>query len=439
MALLLALSACTAEEAPVVQTANVARAPVSEVVEAPATVGARATASLTSPAAGTVAKLYVSDGDTVKKGEILARISAPQARDRLKEAKKADRQAARPVSFGGAPSVPSLRLPNGIDPHVRKSFAQARQAARKVEDKAIRRHLLSAIDLAERQHRSQQKALNGIVGGLNRMLTSFTGQLGAGMSGLSSSMSSLQAASRSQTRAALKAAEETVEGLTIKAPFGGVVTLGGGGGSATPALPDLAELVSGGGVPAQAAGSSAGTIAEGVPVGQGETLLSVTDVSELNLRADVDETDVLLVENGTRAEVEFDAVPGAVYTAEVTGVGVTPQEGATGGVSYPVRLSLAEGRFDDGSEAPDPKPGMSAVVRMIVKESPEAVAVPAAAVVTSGRDTVVWAVVGGRAERRTVTLGAEGDAYVEVVNGVKVGDRVITRGADGVRQGQEIP
>ncbi|WP_169807478.1 efflux RND transporter periplasmic adaptor subunit [Herbidospora mongoliensis] len=436
MALLL-LPACTAEEAPLVQTAAVARAPVSEVVEAPATVGARATASLTSPAAGTVVKLYVSDGDTVKKGEILVRIGAPQARARLKEAKKADKQAAKPVSFGGAPRVPSLTLPSGLDVHVRKSFAKARAAAREVADKAIRRQLLSAIALAEEQHRSQQRALNGIVSGLNRTLTSFTGQLGAGMSGLSSSMTSLQAASRSQTRAAVKAAEDTVKGLTVKAPFSGVVTLGGGG-SAAPSLPDLSDLVSGGGIPAQSTGSSAGTIAEGVPVSQGAALLTVTDVSELSLRADVDETDVLLVEKGTRAEVEFDAVPGAVYDAEVTGVGVTPQEGATGGVSYPVRLQLADGRFDDGSEAPDPKPGMSAVVRMIVKESPEAVAVPAAAVVTSGRDTVVWAVVGGKAERRTVKLGAEGDAFVEVVDGVNVGDQVITRGADGVRQGQEI-
>ncbi len=101
--------------------------------------------------------------------------------------------------------------------------------------------------------------------------------------------------------------------------------------------------------------------------------------------------------------------------------------------------TLAGGRFDDGADAPDPKPGMSAVVRMIVKESPEAVAVPAAAVVTSGRDTVVWAVVNGKAERRSRQARRGGDAFVEVVSGLNVGDRVITRGADGVRQGQEVP
>jgi multidrug efflux pump subunit AcrA (membrane-fusion protein) len=81
---------------------------------------------------------------------------------------------------------------------------------------------------------------------------------------------------------------------------------------------------------------------------------------------------------------------------------------------------------------------MSAVVRLTVRESPDAVAVPASAIVSSGRESVVWVVRNGKAERRVVKLGAQGDAEVEIVSGLAVGDRVVVKGADTVRPGQPL-
>jgi multidrug efflux pump subunit AcrA (membrane-fusion protein) len=452
--LLVAIAACSSPETPAVQIAQVTRAPVSEVVEAPATVGARATAALTTPASGTVAKLYVQDGDTVEKGEILARISSPQAQDQLDEARKADKQASKPVSAGGgvrtSVSLPPLKIPASYDAQVARYFTQARKAAGKVENRAIRAQLLAAIDAAQAQQKAQRRALSEVAAGLNRsvdqVLSQVSGQVGAGLSGLTASMSSLQAASRSQTRAAVKAARRTVDGLVIRAPFDGVVTLGGASsGAGTAGLGGLlgqlpAGLAGQAGAAASApSGRSGGTVATGVPVAAGDTIVTVTDVSTLTLSADVDETDVLLVEDGTPAEAEFDAVTGATYTATVTGVGVTPKEGATGGVSYPVRLSLGAGHYDDQSPAPAPKPGMSAVVRLTVRQAPEATAVPASAIVTSGRETIVWAVRDGKAERRVVKLGAQGESTVQILSGVSPGERVVVRGADTVRQAQTLP
>ncbi|MBE3008669.1 HlyD family efflux transporter periplasmic adaptor subunit [Microbispora sp. NEAU-D428] len=451
LAVLLA-AGCTSSEPQKAPVAVVTRTTVSEVVEAPATVGARATATLTAPASGTLARLYVQDGDTVKKGEILARISSPQARQQLSAARKADRQAARPVSFGGAPMsvrLPRLRLPGSLDAHVDRSFAQARKAARSIGDRAARTRLLAAIDAADKRRRAQRRALDEVLDGLTRSLdqtlSQVSGQVSAGMSGLSASMASLRAASRSQTRAAVRAAEQTVDALVVRAPFGGVVTLGGASSGAGAA--GLGALVSqlpagpasqAGAAAAAPAGRSGGTVATGVPVAAGDPLVTVTDVSVLTLSADVDETDVLLVRRGTPAEVEFDAVTGATYTATVTGVGVTPKEGATGGVSYPVRLRLGRGAYDDGSAAPAPKPGMSAVVRLAVRRSENATAVPASAIVTSGRETIVWAVRDGKAERRVVRLGAQGDAVVEILSGLSPGERVVVKGADAVRPGQSL-
>ncbi|MBD3143249.1 efflux RND transporter periplasmic adaptor subunit [Microbispora bryophytorum] len=452
LAVLLA-AGCTSSEPQKAPVAVVTRTTVSEVVEAPATVGARATATLTAPASGTVARLYVQDGDTVKKGQILARISSPQARQQLSAARKADRQAARPVSFGGGAPVgvrlPRLRLPSSLDAHVARSFAQARKAARSIGDRTARARLLAAVDAADKGQRARRRALDEVLDGLTRSLdqtlSQVSGQVSAGMSGLSASMASLRAASRSQTRAAVHAAEQAVDALVVRTPFGGVVTLGGAspatGAGGLGAL--VSQLPAGPASQAAAAaaapaGRSGGTIATGVPVAAGDPIATVTDVSVLTLSADVDETDVLLVRRGTPAEVEFDAVTGATFTGSVTGVGVTPKEGATGGVSYPVRLRLGRGAYDDGGAAPAPKPGMSAVVRLAVRRSENATAVPASAIVTSGRETIVWAVRGGRAERRVVRLGAQGDAVVEILSGVSPGEQVVVRGADAVRPGQSL-
>ncbi|MFI7639192.1 efflux RND transporter periplasmic adaptor subunit [Nonomuraea sp. NPDC049400] len=436
-----ALTGCTSDPPPSVQVGEVGRGPVTEVVEAPATIGARASATLRSPAQGTIAKLYVREGDHVRKGEILAKISSPEARSRLQQARQAAK-AATPASF----ATPSVRLPSldtrAFDRKVAAHFAKARKEARKVEDAGTRKQLLNAIDLAQAQHRAQTRALTSITAQLNR---SISGMLSGVTSGLAGSMASLQAVSKSQAKAALKAAESTVKSLTIRAPFGGVVTLGraSGGGGMPSGVEGLLSQLPGGGqqlpsVPST--GSTSGSpVAVGVPVSAGDSIVTVTDVSRLTLAADVDETDVLLVKKGVRAAVELDAVPGATYTAVVTGIGVTPMEGTTGGVSYPVRLTLGPGAFDDGSKAPTPKPGMSAVTRLTVRESPSAVSAPASAIVSSGRESVVWAIRNGVAERRVVKLGAQGDAVVEVLSGLSVGDRIVVKGADSVRQGQQLP
>ncbi|MEV0971950.1 efflux RND transporter periplasmic adaptor subunit [Microtetraspora glauca] len=443
------LAGCSGPAPPEPQIGRVARAPVREIVEAPASVAARATAALVAPASGTVAALYVQDGDTVKKGQILARIRSPQAETQLDEARRAARRASRPLpAVGGVSPVrlPALKPPRSLDARLARCFADARKAARKVEDPAVRRRLLAAVDAAEAGSRAQRRALTDVANDLNRSieqaLSQVTGRIGAGLSGLTASMSSLQEASGSQARAAVRAAKATVDGLVIRAPFGGIVTLGGpSSGTGTAGLGDLiGRLPAGlsGQVASAPSGRSGGTVAAGVPVAAGDTVVTVTDVSTLTLAADVDETDVLLVSKGVPAEVEFDAVTGATYRAEVTGVGVTPKEGATGGVGYPVRLTLGPGAYDDGSPAPRPKPGMSAVVRLTVKESPDALAVPASAIVSSGKESVVWVVRNGAAERRTVRLGAQGDAEVEVVSGLMAGERIVVRGADTVHANQPI-
>jgi RND family efflux transporter MFP subunit len=170
----------------------------------------------------------------------------------------------------------------------------------------------------------------------------------------------------------------------------------------------------------------------------GQPLLTVTDSSTLSLTAEVDETDVLLVRPGVPAWAELDALPDARYAAEVASIDPTPTTSTRGGVSYVVRLALGRGTAADGSSAPTPRPGMSAVVDLQVRTSRGAVSVPSSAVFRSGNRDAVWIVTNGVARERLVRLGAQGQARVEVLEGVEQGELLVVRGADRVREGQRV-
>ncbi|MGH3680289.1 MAG: efflux RND transporter periplasmic adaptor subunit, partial [Natronosporangium sp.] len=147
----------------------------------------------------------------------------------------------------------------------------------------------------------------------------------------------------------------------------------------------------------------------------------------------------LLVQPGVTAELELDAAPGARYPATVTAVDLLPTPSARGGVAYRVRLTVQAGRTVAGTAAPSPRPGMSAVAQLQVGEALGTVAVPAAAVLRIGDADMVWTVQDGRATRVPVTVGVQGRDLVEIVSGLRPGDRIVVRGADRVTERQRLP
>jgi multidrug efflux pump subunit AcrA (membrane-fusion protein) len=82
---------------------------------------------------------------------------------------------------------------------------------------------------------------------------------------------------------------------------------------------------------------------------------------------------------------------------------------------------------------------MSAVASLKVRTAKNAVAVPAAAVFRDGDRDAVWLVDDGVARKQDVTLGAQGEEQIQVTEGVAIGDTIVVRGADQVRDGQEVP
>ena len=73
-----------------------------------------------------------------------------------------------------------------------------------------------------------------------------------------------------------------------------------------------------------------------------------------------------------------------------------------------------------------------------LEERATAVLVPPEAIVRDGAMSVVFVAVGDRAERREVTTGVVDEESIEIAEGVRAGELVITRGHSGLRDGALI-
>ncbi len=424
------LSACGSDGSSV-ELGPVERRSVAEVVEAAGAVVARTQVTLRAPASATVDTLTVKSGQQVRQGDVLMTLDSPAAEDALAAAE------AAAAEVGDT----DIDIPAGNNVADSESARAAEQAFDDAEELARMLPEGPARDAALAQTASLRASFTAAQAQAQAAIDNFS----AGLGSLAEALSSISAAGRLQTQAAVAAARRTVEALTIKAPADGIVTLGSGngGGGADPsallgALPPEASALLGATGGGSTTTASGGPVGVGSPVESGGLLATVIDDSELTLRAEVDETDILTVTEGIPAEIELDAVPGAVYPSQVKFIDLAPTSSARGGVGYAVTLSLQPGKLADGSDAPKPRPGMSAVVSLQVAEADDALSVPASAVVRDGDRDTVWRIENGKAARREVSLGAEGQEYVQILRGLEDGDTVVVRGADEVREGDKV-
>lgn len=153
-------------------------------------------------------------------------------------------------------------------------------------------------------------------------------------------------------------------------------------------------------------------------VKDGADLVNLEDISSVKVDFRVPERFMDRVQRGQELEVVVDALPNKPFRAKVDAV--DPQVDSAG------RSALLRGRIDN----PDGKlkPGMFARVRLTLSEREKALVVPEEAIVPQGNKITVWKVVDGKAMRTEVKTGARRDAKVEIVEGLQLGDMVVTAG-----------
>jgi HlyD family secretion protein len=173
-------------------------------------------------------------------------------------------------------------------------------------------------------------------------------------------------------------------------------------------------------------------------------LLTVSDLSIIQVNVRVDETDVVRLHLTDSAEVTIDAFPDTSFTGRVTKISKSAVQGlgATAGgtnqaVDYNVEVTL-----DNPPEGV--RPDLSATAKIVTATRDSALSIPIIALTvreheaisteTAPQDTSkgeeevegVFVLVDGTAEFRPVKVGIAGEEYFEVLDGLSAGDSIVS-------------
>ncbi len=164
--------------------------------------------------------------------------------------------------------------------------------------------------------------------------------------------------------------------------------------------------------------------ATGANVAAGTVLFRVVDASQVHVVGQMSETDAPRARSATAAEFEVPGVEGRVPAGRLASVGkvLDPQ-------SRTLPITFV---FDN--RALRLPVGQSVFLHLLLKDTGSRPVVPAAAVVDdAGRPIVFVQREGETFERRAVTVGARAGDLIQIAQGVKPGERVVTKGAYLVR------
>ena len=157
----------------------------------------------------------------------------------------------------------------------------------------------------------------------------------------------------------------------------------------------------------------------------GQPMFTLIRDGALELRADVAEGDLVRLAVGQTASLSFAGAPG-VLTGTVRLVEPT--------IDATTRLGRARISIDDPSRV---RAGMFVQAEVLVAER-NTLAAPVSAIGASGTQATVMRVRDGVVEQVSVTTGIRQDQWVEITDGLSVGDVVVTKAGAFVRDGDQI-
>ncbi len=162
-----------------------------------------------------------------------------------------------------------------------------------------------------------------------------------------------------------------------------------------------------------------------VPARSGETLRAgdplvvLTDPKAVEVKASVIEEDLPLVRIGQEASLFFDAAPDLVMVGKVARISPKRLDGDR--PLYSIYIEVDATQLSEGLV-----PGMSADASVSINKVSNTLRLPRAIVKAGSGGTAkvtVWT--NGQRESRTVKVGLRGDTYVEILDGLREGEEVV--------------
>jgi membrane fusion protein (multidrug efflux system) len=163
-------------------------------------------------------------------------------------------------------------------------------------------------------------------------------------------------------------------------------------------------------------------------VKEGQDLVNIEDIGLLKIDFRLPESYLAQLRPGQQLEVSSDALPGQGFTAVLDAINPLVDAGGRA-IALSANLRNGEARL---------RPGMFVRVRLIFEQRNKALLIPEQALIPDSQAPYVYRVVDGRAKRTPVVTGLRRDAQVEIVEGLKAGDEVVTAGQMKLRDGAAV-
>ncbi|MBN1290022.1 MAG: efflux RND transporter periplasmic adaptor subunit, partial [Actinobacteria bacterium] len=249
-------------------------------------------------------------------------------------------------------------------------------------------------------------------------------------------------------RKGLEIAEKNLEKATIKAPVSGTIVLNSSGGlsmegmmammmtsfsSMMPAGLDLSSLSGLSGM-MNFGMPSGGALTPGSFIMPGTELFSIINLSDMSVSVKVPETDIAKLRLGQKAAVTLEAFPGETLTGIVDYISNSATTNEAGAVAFDISVKL-----DPMTEENiNLKIGMTGMVNIIIDTKEATVVVPIESVMEKDGKKYVFVSEDSTAILSEVKTGLTTDDRIEITSGVKVGDSIVIKGADKLKDGQKI-
>ena len=160
----------------------------------------------------------------------------------------------------------------------------------------------------------------------------------------------------------------------------------------------------------------------------GQELVDVVQLDPLRVNFSIPETLLPKVRQGLTIEVTVDAYPDEVFPGEITAV--APKSDVEGH-SLEVRANLP-------NEDLKLRPGLFVRVGISLGTNPNAIVIPEQAIWPIGQNKTVFVVVDGKAYQRVVKVGERIPGAVEITEGLKAGDVIVTAGQMKLFEGASV-
>jgi HlyD family secretion protein len=369
--------------------------------------------TLSSTQSGTLAAVYVTEGQHVTKGQLLAKLDDAQLRAQLAENEGLLEQArARLASSTISQPIQSQQYTS--------SLASARQGLDAARNRvATSDAALKSAELVSKQN--QQLFGQGYVS--QTVLTQSQANYVAAQQEANNARSALQAAEAALASAKANLGQTKIDTQTVAANKGAVR-------QAEASVSLLRTQIAQASIYAPFDGVVTQRFLDpGALASPNSPVVKVSQISSVYVNANVPDGDLPYVRSGTPVTFTTASVPGKTFSATVSDVNATPTQGT---LSYRARVRQAN---SDGLL----RGGMLVTVNVRKELHRAAVVVPRSAVFQSERGANVFTVDGGKAKAIPVQVGLQTDALTELLGGaVRPGTTVITTRPDSLQDGSVV-